>query len=57
MVPDRAGADTQVIVHIPFAQLRGMDGASALEDAWIAGRLGDSVSWWARMPRRRRVMR
>ena len=29
LVPARAGADTQVIAHIPFAALRGMDGASA----------------------------
>src|SRR5215831_2112141 len=28
MVPDRAGADTQVIVHIPISQLRQMPGAS-----------------------------
>ena len=40
MVPDRAGADTQVIAHIPLSELRGRDGASALEAAWIAGRLG-----------------
>jgi hypothetical protein len=40
MVPARAGADTQVITHIALAELRGMDGASALEEAWIAGRLG-----------------
>jgi hypothetical protein len=42
MVPDRAGADTQVIAHIPLRELRGMDGASALEEGWIAARLGDS---------------
>ncbi len=42
MVPDRAGADTQVIAHIPLSQLRGWDGASALEEGWIAGRLGGS---------------
>ena len=41
MVPDRAGADTQVITHIPLSQLRGRDGASALEAGWIAGRLGE----------------
>src|SRR5215470_11414796 len=41
MVPDRAGADTQVIVHIPLSQLRDMPGASGLEDAWIRGRLGE----------------
>jgi len=40
MVPDRAGADTHVLVHIPFGQLRGRDGASAVEDAWLAGGLG-----------------
>jgi hypothetical protein len=40
MVPDRAGADTQVIAHIPLRELRGMDGASALEEGWIAARLG-----------------
>jgi len=40
MVPDRAGADTQVIAHIPLRELRGMDGASALEEAWIAARPG-----------------
>jgi hypothetical protein len=42
MVPDRAGADTQVIAHIPLAALRGMGGAPALEEGWIAARLGDS---------------
>ena len=42
MVPDRAGADTQVIAHIPLSALRGWDGASALEEGWIAARLGDS---------------
>ncbi len=42
MVPDRAGADTQVIAHIPLSALRGWDGASALEEGWIAGRLGGS---------------
>jgi hypothetical protein len=39
MVPDRAGADTQVIVHIPLSRLRGMPGASQVEDAWIRGAL------------------
>ena len=42
MVPNRAGADTQVIAHIPLGGLCGMDGASALEEGWIAARLGDS---------------
>jgi len=30
LTPDRAGADTQVVAHIPLPQLRGMPGA---EDA------------------------
>jgi hypothetical protein len=41
MVPGRAGADTQAIVHIPISQLREMPGASQVEDAWIRGRLGE----------------
>ena len=41
MVPDRAGTDTQLILHIPLSQLRGMPGGSELEDAWIRGRLGE----------------
>src|SRR5215831_10359539 len=41
MVPGRAGADTQVIVHIPISQLRPMPGGSAIEDAWIRARLGE----------------
>src|SRR5215831_15094413 len=41
MVPGRAGADTQVIVHIPISQLRQLPGGSGLEDAWIRGRLGE----------------
>src|SRR5215472_14055437 len=40
-VPDRAGADTQVITHIPISQLRQMPGGSAIEDAWINARLGE----------------
>jgi hypothetical protein len=40
MVPDRAGADTQVIAHIALSQLRGMPGASEIEDALIKARLG-----------------
>ena len=35
MVPDRAAADSQVITHIPLSELRGRDGASELETAWI----------------------
>src|SRR5215813_3036628 len=41
MVPGRAGADTQVIVHIPISQLREMPGGSEFEDAWIRGLLGE----------------
>jgi hypothetical protein len=41
MIPDRAGADTQVIAHIPISQLREMPGASELEDAWLRARLGE----------------
>jgi len=41
LVPDRAGADTQVTVHTSLAALRGMDGASPLEATWIAARLGE----------------
>jgi uncharacterized protein DUF222 len=40
MVPDRAGADTQVITHIALSQLRDMPGGSAVEQAWLAGRAG-----------------
>ncbi len=40
LVPDRAGADTQVIAHIALSQLRAMDGG-VLEAAWIAARLGE----------------
>jgi hypothetical protein len=41
MVPGRAGADTQVTVHIPISQLRDMPGGSEIEDAWIRGLLGE----------------
>jgi hypothetical protein len=40
-VPDRAGADTQVTVHIPISQLRQMPGADELEDAWLTAGLGE----------------
>jgi Domain of unknown function (DUF222) len=42
MIPGRAGAGTQAIIHIPISQLRDMPGASQLEDAWIRGRLGET---------------
>jgi hypothetical protein len=41
LVPERAGADTQAIVHIPLSQLRQMPGAPELEDAWIRARIGE----------------
>src|SRR6202000_94784 len=41
MVPDRAGADTQAVVHIPLSQLRDMPGAPELEDAWVKAKLGE----------------
>ena len=40
MVPDRAGADTQVMVHVALSQLRDMPGASVIEDAWLRGEPG-----------------
>jgi len=43
MVPGRAGADTQVIAHIPISQLRQMPGAADLEDAWLRARLGEGT--------------
>ena len=43
LVPDRAGADTQVIAHIPISQLRQMPGAAELEDAWLRARLGEGA--------------
>jgi hypothetical protein len=39
-VPDRAGADTQVIANISLRDLREMPGASALEEAWVRALLG-----------------
>jgi Domain of unknown function (DUF222) len=41
MVPDRAGADTQVITHIPLYWLRQADRGSAIEQAWINAGLGE----------------
>jgi Domain of unknown function (DUF222)/HNH endonuclease len=39
MVPERAGQPTQILVHLTLAQLRGLPGASATEDAWAAARV------------------
>jgi len=36
MVPDRAGADTHVDVVVSLADLLRMDGASQLQEAWLA---------------------
>ena len=41
MVPDRAGADTQVLVHIPFPQLRQHPQAPAAEEVWLRGTAGE----------------
>jgi hypothetical protein len=40
-LPDRAGQKTQVQVHVPLCELRGLDGASVLEEAWLAARAGE----------------
>src|SRR3984957_18814807 len=44
LVPDRAGADTQVTAHIPISQLRQMPGAADLEDDWLRARLGEHAA-------------
>ena len=36
LLPDRAGAATRALVHIAFAELRALRGASGLEAAWVA---------------------
>jgi hypothetical protein len=40
MVPDRAGSDTHVDVHVALAELLELDGASVLTDAWLRARAG-----------------
>jgi len=40
LVPDRAGADSRVDVHIGLRDLRNMDGAPAVEEAWLRARSG-----------------
>ena len=42
LVPDRAGADTQVTANISLRDLRAMPGASGLEDVWVRALLGES---------------
>jgi len=41
LVPARAGADTQAVIHIPLSQLRQLPGAQELQDAWIRARVGE----------------
>ena len=41
MVPDRAGADTHVAVHIPFPHLRQHPGAPGQEEVWLRGAAGE----------------
>ncbi|HEY0937011.1 MAG TPA: HNH endonuclease signature motif containing protein [Trebonia sp.] len=41
LVPGRAGADTQVTVHVPLSELRQRPGAGELEDSWLKARLGE----------------
>jgi hypothetical protein len=41
MVPDRAGADTHVAVHIPFPELRQQPGAPEAEEVWLRGTAGE----------------
>jgi hypothetical protein len=41
MVPDRAGSDTRVDVHIPFAELVNLPGAEVLTEAWLRARAGE----------------
>jgi Domain of unknown function (DUF222) len=42
MVPDRAGADTRVAVHIPFPELRQRPGAAEAEEVWLRGTAGET---------------
>jgi Domain of unknown function (DUF222) len=40
LVPQRSGADTQAVVHIPLSQLRGLPGAAELEETWLQAKAG-----------------
>jgi len=40
MVPDRAGADTHVAVHIPFAWMAALDEAAPVIERWLTDGLG-----------------
>ena len=52
MVPDRAGADTHVAVHIPFPELRQRPGAPEAEEVWLRGTAGEPGDRPARTPTR-----
>jgi hypothetical protein len=41
MLPQRAGSATHADVHIPAGELFQMDGAAALEDAWLRAKSGE----------------
>ena len=41
LLPGRAGAGTQAVVHIPLSALRDLPGAPELEDEWVRARLGE----------------
>jgi hypothetical protein len=41
LVPDRAGSDTRVDVHIALSQLRQLPGAPLIEEAWLAAHAGE----------------
>jgi hypothetical protein len=41
MLPQRAGSSTRADVHIPVGELLRMDGAAALEDAWLRAKAGE----------------
>lgn len=45
LIPQRAGQPTKAVVHIPFGQLRRMDGGSVYEQEWRAWAAGE---WAAR---------
>ena len=57
LVPARAGADTQAVIHIPLSQLRQLPGAQELEDAWIRARAGEDGYLTGTDARDRRVRR
>jgi hypothetical protein len=44
MIPDRAGADTHVAVHIPFAWMAALDEAAPVIEAWLTDGLGQPGS-------------